>query len=66
VWWFIQDACKVGAYWLLERYNWFEYNNVGTVVLPETTVNYIHQHKQADMDSAAQPHGAATAPQKHL
>jgi H+-transporting ATPase len=63
VWWFIQDLCKVGTYWLLEKYNWFEYNNVGTVVLPETTVNYIHQHKQVDMDAAAAPHGAA--PQKH-
>jgi H+-transporting ATPase len=28
IWWFIQDACKVGAYALMRKYNWFGINDV--------------------------------------
>jgi len=44
IWWFIQDACKVGTYVLMKKYNIFDYNNTGIVVLPESTKQYIIDH----------------------
>jgi len=29
VWWFIQDACKVFAFYILKKYNIFGYNDTG-------------------------------------
>jgi len=29
VWWFIQDACKVLAFYILKKYNIFGYNDTG-------------------------------------
>ena len=52
VWWWIQDAFKVATYVLIKRYNWFNYNDTGKVMLPESTVNYIATHKDEDMKNS--------------
>jgi len=52
VWWFIQDFLKVLAYWFIRKYNLFNYNDTGRLVLPESTVRYIEQHKLSDMKKA--------------
>jgi hypothetical protein len=56
VWWIVQDAAKVGGYWILERYNFFGYNDTGKLVLPESTAAYIKQHKTADLEKLLKPH----------
>lgn len=47
-WFVFQDLCKVGAYKLMIQYNWFQYNDTGKVVLPESTIKYIEDHKTRD------------------
>jgi len=49
VWWFIQDACKVFAFYILKKYNILGYNDTGKLVLPESTLMYIKQNKEKDM-----------------
>jgi H+-transporting ATPase len=51
-WWFIQDAFKVGTYYLVKKYNIFGYNDTGMVVLPESTLKYIRDHKENDMKAS--------------
>ena len=45
VWFFIQDACKVGLYALIRKYNVFGYNNTGKLVMPESALKYISENK---------------------
>jgi H+-transporting ATPase len=45
VWWVVQDAAKVGTYWLLKRYNLMGINETGALVLPESTLRYIEEEK---------------------
>ena len=45
VWWQIQDAVKVFTYYMMYRYNIFGINNTGMVVLPESTLRYLAEHK---------------------
>jgi H+-transporting ATPase len=51
VWWFVQDAAKVGTYYLLAKYDIFGYNDTGKLVLPESTIRYIAEHKEKDLQS---------------
>lgn len=51
VWWVIQDCCKVGAFWLIKRYNWFNFNDTGKLVLPSSTEKYIQLHKDEDLNA---------------
>ncbi|KAJ1431495.1 HAD-like domain-containing protein, partial [Ochromonadaceae sp. CCMP2298] len=50
-WWFVQDAAKVGTFYLLKKYNWFGYNDTGKLVLPESTLKYIADNKEKDLAS---------------
>jgi len=45
VWFFIQDACKVGLYALIKKYNIFGNNNTGKLVLPESAIKFIRENK---------------------
>lgn len=54
-WWFIQDFFKVLTYRILEKYNFFNYNDTGKLVLPDSTLAYIRDHKDADMRAAMNP-----------
>jgi H+-transporting ATPase len=36
-WWWVQDVCKVGAYWLMHRFNVFEINSAALVNVRATT-----------------------------
>jgi len=49
VWWFIQDAAKVGAYFIIRKYNLFHYNDTGEYVMPESVAKYIKENKDKDM-----------------
>jgi H+-transporting ATPase len=49
VWWWIQDACKVLCVGLMKRYNWFDYNANGKLILPESAVAYKLKNKESDM-----------------
>jgi H+-transporting ATPase len=49
VWWFVQDAAKVGTFYILKKYNLFGYNDTGKLELPESTRKYIETHKEADL-----------------
>jgi H+-transporting ATPase len=49
VWWFVQDAAKVGTFYVLKKYNLFGYNDTGKLVLPESALKYIRDHKEADL-----------------
>ena len=51
-WWFVQDAAKVGTFWLLKEYNLFGYNDTGKLVMPESALKYIRDHKVSDMAKA--------------
>ncbi len=53
VWWFIQDFFKVIAYKLMERYNWFGYNDTGKVVLSSSTIKYIEENKEKDLNATS-------------
>lgn len=57
VWWFIQDAFKVLTYWLVVKYNLFQYNDTGRVVYPESTLKYIADNKAKDMANALKAGG---------
>jgi H+-transporting ATPase len=57
VWWLVQDTAKVGAYWLMKRYNWFGYNNTGKMALPESALRYIKEHKEKDLLKLSKPSG---------
>jgi H+-transporting ATPase len=37
VWWWIQDVCKVGAYWLMHRFNIFQVNTASLVNVRDQT-----------------------------
>jgi H+-transporting ATPase len=50
VWWWIQDFCKVLTFYLIKRYNLFNYNDTGKLVLPESTVKYIALNKEEHMN----------------
>ena len=45
----------MATYWLVKRYNWFNYNDTGKVVLPESTLNYIALNKDDDMNASTKP-----------
>eukprot|EP00598_Pedospumella_elongata_P014421 CAMPEP_0185011920 /NCGR_PEP_ID=MMETSP1098-20130426/98039_1 /TAXON_ID=89044 /ORGANISM="Spumella elongata, Strain CCAP 955/1" /LENGTH=404 /DNA_ID=CAMNT_0027540969 /DNA_START=21 /DNA_END=1236 /DNA_ORIENTATION=+ len=55
-WWFVQDACKVGTYYLLKKYNIFGYNDTGKLVMPASALKYIADNKEKDMQSAETVH----------
>jgi H+-transporting ATPase len=57
VWWWIQDAIKVGSYWVIRKFNIFGYMETGQLVLPESTVRYIQENKEADIAKANKPGG---------
>ncbi len=56
VWWFIQDAVKVGIFYVLKKYNLFRYNDTGKVELPESTLQYIRDHKTVDISAMSAKH----------
>lgn len=56
VWWFIQDAVKVGIFYIMKKYNWFHYNDTGKVELPESTLQYIRDHKAMDISAMSAKH----------
>jgi H+-transporting ATPase len=45
-WWFIQDAAKVGTYYMMQKYNTFGVNDNGCVVIPESTKAYIEKYRR--------------------
>ena len=49
VWWFIQDACKVFTVYLMTKFDLFNYNDTGKLVLPESALAYRAKNKEADM-----------------
>jgi hypothetical protein len=51
-WWLIQDVCKVYFYSLMVKYDWFNWNDTGKVILPEKTLQYIKDNKARDMEGA--------------
>ena len=55
VWWVIQDFSKVFCYYLMKKYNIFHYNDTGKLVLPESTLRYIEENKQKDLEDALKP-----------
>lgn len=48
-WWIVQDALKVFTFYIVKKYNFFEYNDTGKVVLPESSLKYIETNKSHDM-----------------
>ena len=48
IWWLIQDAVKVATFRVLKKYNVFDINNNGVVVLPASTQKYIVDHSKKD------------------
>ena len=48
---------KVQLFKLIIRYNIFDYNSTGQLVLPESTLEYIRLNKEKDMDSSMKPGG---------
>ena len=57
VWWFIQDVTKVLLYKLIIKYNIFKYNSTGKLVLPESTLEYIRNNREKDMELGSKPGG---------
>jgi H+-transporting ATPase len=57
VWWLIQDWAKVFAFNYMASYNLFGFNNTGKLVLPQSTVQYIKDHKAKDMEGTGDSHG---------
>ena len=41
----------------LERYNWFDWNNTGKMVLPDSTHKYIAANRDKDMEAATKVGG---------
>eukprot|EP01032_Pedospumella_encystans_P016080 gene16080-biopygen13139 len=56
-WWFVQDAAKVGTFYVLKTYNLFGYNDTGKLIMPESALKYIRDHKASDMAKAASKGG---------
>jgi len=56
IWWFIQDFCKVAFARLAVKYNWFDINQTGKVVFPESTLKYISLNKEAQMSEKETSH----------
>eukprot|EP01038_Epipyxis_sp_PR26KG_P006480 gene6480-8913_t len=56
-WWFIQDAAKVGTYYIIKKFNLFGYNDTGRLELPKSTLAYIENHKEKDMLALSKPSG---------
>jgi H+-transporting ATPase len=52
VWWFVQDAAKVLTFYVMKKYNLFGYNDTGTLVMPESALEYIRNNKERDLRSA--------------
>lgn len=57
VWWFIQDAIKVLLFKMIVKYNIFSYNATGQLVLPESTLKYIADNREKDMEAGSKPGG---------
>jgi H+-transporting ATPase len=57
-WWFVQDACKMVAYYFMVKMNLFGWNDTGKVDFPESTVDYIKKNKEKDMLEAKSMHAA--------
>jgi H+-transporting ATPase len=55
VWWFIQDAAKVLGYYFMEKYDLFHYNDTGKLILPESTIRYIKENKEKDLEMLSKP-----------
>eukprot|EP01039_Chlorochromonas_danica_P004613 gene4613-biopygen2305 len=49
-WWIVQDCFKVFVYSMMKRYNIFGYNDTGKFELPESTVKYIAENKEKDLN----------------
>eukprot|EP01032_Pedospumella_encystans_P009783 gene9783-biopygen8139 len=49
VWYLVQDAAKVGTYRLLKKYNIFGYNDTGKLIMPESALKYMEDHKEKDV-----------------
>jgi H+-transporting ATPase len=49
----VQDACKVFTYYLMKKFNLFNYNNTGSgaEILPPSTQLYIQTNKERDLAS---------------
>jgi len=45
-WWIVQDAAKVGIYYVMQKYNWFGVNDNGSVIMPESTKAYIEKYRR--------------------
>lgn len=56
-WFLVQDASKVLSYWLIRKYNVFNYNDTGRLELPESTLRYIEANKAKDLAEGAKPGG---------
>jgi len=50
-WWFVQDAAKVGTFYILKKYNLFGYNDTGKLEMPASALQYIKDNKEKDMSS---------------
>jgi H+-transporting ATPase len=49
-WWFVQDAAKVGTFYLLKKHNLFGYNDTGKLVMPQSAIDYAQRNKLKDME----------------
>ena len=57
IWFVIQDACKVLAFWLLKRGNWFGINNWGGVEIPESAKKLMREMEHKDKDLGSRDRG---------
>lgn len=57
VWWFIQDACKVITMHYMTKYNVFNINETGKVIIPESTKRYIAENTERIHALASKPGG---------
>jgi H+-transporting ATPase len=55
-WWVIQDCAKVATYSLIKRYNFFDYNSTGKLILPPSTLSFIEKHKASDLEKLNHQH----------
>jgi H+-transporting ATPase len=66
-WWFVQDAAKVGTYAVLEKYNIFDINNTGVVVLEQSTIDYMTESDAARVGLlSSHSHDDSSAPVAQL
>ena len=47
VWWFVQDAAKVGTFHVLQKYNVFDINDTGVVVYQQSTLDFMSESDAA-------------------